>query len=951
MDTFNAGRRRMKYRSALINRIAFRILIMLLILFALIIIVVGLLNRNNVRSVYEENYSERVLLTNALMATIIDGDIVEYYVELMRNQPSDFKERQVQFYHDRLELKRLQDEGAPKEEQQKLLNSLAQFHIEMSEFKTEDYWNIIAELRRLKEVSHSTYLYVMADTGLVSNDGEKLLTFIFDAEDIEEYNSIEMDGLGTCDISLETIEVVYQTRVQMERVQYNQFDVYGELYYAYAPILNEKGEVIAVFGSDLSLEAMNKAIAASTFLFNAVIMASAFIIVLIIFFFLRRSITTPLSSLTETAYELAEGNVYTSTSELALKQHTEIGMLGHAIRNMSLTYQKMIGSAGRLFESARIGKLGVRNDLEEYKGDIKNVVKQINQTLDSITLYLDNLPEAIFIMSKDSDTYFKNRQFINYFGDISTAEFLSKVFSFSEQDCFSATQPQLPFVVDDDEDEDDEPGLIPQLTCKEYLAGQVLLASRQAGNTLTIWFGDICFSIILKEIMMDEDVENSILGIAIDVTDLMKEKENAQAAAKAKSDFLSRMSHEMRTPMNAIIGMTKIAEGSDDIAKLKYCLSTIGTSSAHLLGIINDVLDMSKIEAGKFELDMVPINIEKTLMKICNIIIDNVEKKHQKFSVALGKNLNLNYITDDLRLSQVLTNLLSNAIKFTPEGGKITLAIDRIAQKGTVSTLRFSISDTGIGMTPEQTARLFNAFEQADGSVSRKFGGTGLGLVISKNIIEKMGGHIWVESELGVGSTFYFDVDLECTSHQDSAVFDGIHSEDIRLLVEESDDDVRAHFMSIAENTKLKALDIKTDTDNDVPDLSDVHILLAEDVLINQDIFVALLEQTNISIDIANNGLIAVEKFAEDPDRYDLIIMDIQMPEMDGYRATKAIRAMDNPRAQTIPVIAVTANVFKEDIERCLESGMDDHLPKPIDEKTVIEKIVYYAKRGKDLNL
>ncbi|MCL2798451.1 MAG: response regulator [Firmicutes bacterium] len=520
-----------------------------------------------------------------------------------------------------------------------------------------------------------------------------------------------------------------------------------------------------------------------------------------------------------------------------------------------------------------------------------------------------------------------------------------------------------------------------------------------------------------------------------------------QEANRAKSDFLSRMSHEMRTPMNAIIGMTKIAAGTDDVAKLRYCLSTIGSSGAHLLGIINDVLDMSKIEAGKLELEFVSMNLEKMLMRVCNIVVGNMEKKKQKFNVLLSKDLALNYIADDLRLSQVITNLLSNAVKFTPEGGEITLAVEQSGQREDKRVLQFSVSDTGIGLTDEQTGRLFNAFEQADGNVSRKYGGTGLGLVISKNIVEKMGGRIWVESEAGSGSTFFFEVVLKRAPHQDTVIFDGIRPEDIKLLIVEGDPDARKRFFDITESfgisadsaknvdevfalveaagranraydiifldydmpgmngievinslksrldrntvviitshltwhrieklaleshltryiakpvfpssvldainevvgTAVKALDItKTGAAKPVTDLSGVHVLLAEDVEVNREIFIALLEPTHLTVDCAENGLKAVEKFKEHPEKYDLIVMDIQMPEMDGYQATQAIRALEHPRAASIPIIAMTANAFREDVEKCLESGMNDHIAKPIDEKIVIEKIAHYTKK------
>jgi len=444
------------------------------------------------------------------------------------------------------------------------------------------------------------------------------------------------------------------------------------------------------------------------------------------------------------------------------------------------------------------------------------------------------------------------------------------------------------------------------------------------------------------------------------------------------------------------------------------------------------------------------MNIEKTLMKVCNIVIDMIEEKDQKLDVILGKNLHLSYVADDLRLSQVLTNLLSNAVKFTPNGGTISLTVDDTGCEGNRNNLRFSVSDTGIGMTEEQMSRLFNVFEQADISVTRRYGGTGLGLAISRNIVEKMGGRIWAESEHGVGSTFIFEVNLECASHQSTVIFGGIRPEDIRLLVVEPDDDVRKRFLSIIEsfgirtalasnaeealavldaandtgrtydivfldfdmlsesgidfssrlyssvdkNTVIiittylewqriekianesnitryitkplfpssvldaindviggsrKSLDIKSDTIKEVPDLSDISIILAEDVPINQEIFQALLGETHIAIDVADNGAIAVEMFKEDPDKYDLIIMDVQMPEMDGFLATKTIRALDIPKAKTIPIIAMTANAFKEDIERCLDSGMNDHLAKPIDEDAVVRKIMFYSGLDTDL--
>ena len=525
---------------------------------------------------------------------------------------------------------------------------------------------------------------------------------------------------------------------------------------------------------------------------------------------------------------------------------------------------------------------------------------------------------------------------------------------------------------------------------------------------------------------------------------LIAAKEEALKNSRAKSEFLSRMSHEIRTPMNAIIGVTKIADNSNDISKLRYCLDIIGTSSAQLLNLINDILDMSKIEAGKFELDFVPVNIEKMLMKVCNLIIDKTEQKGQKLNISFDKNMSMHYIGDELRLSQVITNLLSNAVKFTPEKGIITMTVEEKQKEDEYSVLRFTVADTGIGMTKEQIGRLFTSFEQADGSITRRFGGTGLGLAISKSIVKKMNGKIWGESELNKGSVFTFEVKLERSQKQGGTViFDSITPSDLKLLIVDNDNDIRRHITSVVDNfgihtdeaengetavrlvetakeiqkpydvvfidydlpdmngietanvmgrmidkntvivmtsfskwneiqdlagnagihrfiskplfpssildvineivgNTIKNLELETGAKEEVPDFSDISLLLAEDVEINREIFITLLENTNVKIDIAENGLITVQKFKKNPEKYDIIIMDVQMPEMDGYEATRVIRAFDNPKAKSIPIIAMTANVFKEDVEKCIACGMNDHLAKPIDVKAVVEKISLY---------
>ncbi|MDR2898355.1 MAG: response regulator [Spirochaetaceae bacterium] len=386
--------------------------------------------------------------------------------------------------------------------------------------------------------------------------------------------------------------------------------------------------------------------------------------------------------------------------------------------------------------------------------------------------------------------------------------------------------------------------------------------------------------------------------IRIRTEQLRSDEEN-----KSKTTFLARMSHEMRTPMNAIIGMTAIAHQTEDREKTDYCLDRISEASNHLLGIINDILDMSKIEAGKLELSESAYSLKEMLRQVLTIVSFSIEEKKQHFTVTIDESVPSALHGDRQRLAQVIANLVGNASKFTPEQGKIQLHISRLEEQQNPFTLQFEVIDNGIGITQEQQKRLFQLFEQADGGISRKFGGTGLGLAISKNIVELMGGTISVQSESGKGSRFVFTI--------------------------------RTQEAEPEEQPK----NAEPDTP---PRFPGKRILLAEDIDINREILAALLEDTEITIDNAVNGREACDIFAAADGNYDMIFMDIHMPEVDGYEATKCIREMNIASAKTIPIVAMTANVFKEDVEKCLKAGMNDHLGKPIQFELVIEKLEKY---------
>ena len=376
--------------------------------------------------------------------------------------------------------------------------------------------------------------------------------------------------------------------------------------------------------------------------------------------------------------------------------------------------------------------------------------------------------------------------------------------------------------------------------------------------------------------------------------EILKLKNLAEYASRVKSDFLSNMSHEIRTPLNAVIGMAEIAQKSSDTARKDDCLNKISGSSKYLMGIINDILDMSKIEADKLELYSQPVSPLDILEKTRDIFFFRCQEKDITLDIDCS-GLPRFIISDEQRILQVIANLVSNAVKFTPEGGSVSLSA-RMAEPpgGDGSVLAaFSVADTGIGMSEEVQENLFNAFRQADSSISAKYGGTGLGLAISKRIVELLGGDIAVKSRPGEGSVFTFT---------------------IRAAVCEAPEECRA-----AESAPEK-LNYRGKT-----------LLLAEDIPINREIVHALLEDTGIRILEAENGEEAAAVFERHAPEIDIVFMDLQMPVSDGYEATRKIRALDLERAKNVPIIAMTANVFRDDVEKCFAAGMNGHLGKPID--------------------
>ncbi|GHU80069.1 hypothetical protein FACS1894191_4410 [Clostridia bacterium] len=810
------------------------------------------------------------------LRSISHADISKY-VDMLKDRRA-FAEEAAGYIADRLSLEEIKNTapiGDYPAEYYEIIKEMESYTKTFSALKDDKYYVINTSLLETRMATGAKNISIISDVGL-----EGMYAYIYNTFYLSDVGVINNDDFGAVDLKANCpeLEQVYTTGEAVYVFGANKSGEERGLSYSYTPVKDGYDNVVAVVRASQNLESIGNQLNYFLFISITMTIVIAGVIFLSMLFVLRSMIIRPIKNLTAVSREISAGNVSVEIPRSNLAKEDEMSVLVHSYESMRITLEKLISENKELFESTITGNLNARGDVGTFEGVFAQLIKNTNDTLEVIVRYFDSVPASLAILDSKYDITFSNKNFTRVFSGFSGKELYQNL-------------------LDDDTDDFD--------LLKQRLAS----ALDQGEYNVLRWFDfneeRRCYSLICSAVYHENERKGAVIVI-LDSTELVLAKDKALSASKAKSEFLSRVSHELRTPLNAISGLAKLGSSDKSLEESAARFEKIVSSSAHLSNIINDVLEMSRMESGKTEIRVAPFNIFAVAEECANMISGRAEENNVELVSHVAPEIPAHLLGDEFRIKQVILNLLSNAVKFT-ENGRVSLEIVYAEKTDSGCLLTFSLTDTGIGMSEEFLGKIFTPFEQEDSFLSRRYVGTGLGLSISHNLVELMGGEMKVESKLGEGSRFSFSI-----------------------------------LFGYAADPP-EALNLQEEDEAEEVSMSGKRLLLVDDVEINRIIVCELLEDSGVAIDEAEDGKEAFDKFTQAPLYfYDCILMDIQMPNIDGYKATELIRGSGRGDSG-VPIIAMTANALKEDVDAALDAGMNDHLAKPIDFGLCISTIKKYC--------